>query len=120
MDSIFWLFVTLATMLVIFVILIITKYRNKEYKTDYYALFILGLVWLVLGLPEKNYSLSTLGLIFLTIGLAKKKEWKSNHRSWSELSPKEKKIKLILIAVVLVMVIAGIVLMTTQQLSGKS
>lgn len=118
MDSKFFLFTVLAIMIIIFVTMLIARCRYKKFKADYYALFWLGLFWMILGLPEKNYSLSVLGFIFFIIGLAKKSKWKENHRSWNELTSKEKRFKLILIAIVSILLLAGVGILTMRQLNG--
>lgn len=118
MDYKFWPLATLAIIIVIFIVMLIARYRHKEYKTDYFALFLLGIFWMILGLPEKNYSLSVLGFVFFAIGLAKKNKWKENHRSWSELTVEEKRFKLILIAIVSILLLAGVGILTMRQLNG--
>ncbi len=43
--------------------------KKGKGSIDYYALFIMGLLWLIIGVPIQNWSLSILGLISLSAGL---------------------------------------------------
>ncbi len=103
--------------LVIFVLIIILSivaYYAKKYRktpTDYYSLFIMGIIWLPFGLILDNNVLTILGIVFLIIGLVNKNKWKKNKKSWDKLSKDKKRIKIIIIGILSVLVLAGLVLL---------
>jgi len=117
MSSTPWLLIAIAVILIIFLILAIIIKRGRQTPPDYYAFFWLGLIWTICGLPSffaREYSLNGLfimGIIFLIIGLVNKNKWKQNHRAWSQLSEKEKKLKIIVMTVLGVLVLAGLVVL---------
>ena len=104
-----WLLMAVVIALILLGILSFYLYRGKKHKTDYYALFTMGIIWTAIGIPLKNYALSVMGIIFLIVGLVNKKKWKENRRTWKDLDSKEKKIKLIVIIALGVLVFFGLV-----------
>ena len=79
----------------------VKKRRKADY--DYYAVFVMGLVWIVFGLIFRNEPLGLMGVLFVIAGLVHKKEW-SPRRDWDGLSSKEKLMKASIISIA---VIAG-------------
>jgi hypothetical protein len=71
--------------------------KGKRMPTDYYSLFIIGVVWLFLGMASRLLSFIILGLAFSAIGLANKSKWEKNKIAWSELGKEEKRRKIVLI-----------------------
>jgi hypothetical protein len=71
-----WLFVSLIILglLIAFLVMLLTK--KREYKPDYWMLFILGVLWLPMGLFSDNVVFLILGFTYLAIGLANKDKWK--------------------------------------------
>jgi hypothetical protein len=104
-------FFPIATLiLLIAIVLAITFYKlNKNRPTDYYVFFIIGIIWLPVGLLIGNYVLAVLGFVFLVAGLANKKKWKENRVSWGQLSKEEKRIKVVVMVVLLLLIIVGLV-----------
>jgi hypothetical protein len=109
--------IAIAVLLLIFLtIFIIRKKAGKIQKTDYYNLFIMGVIWLPFGiLMSMRYGDSSIGNIFIIlgiiytgIGLAHRKEWKKNHRTWKQLTEKERKWKIWAITILTITLIAGI------------
>jgi len=86
---------------------------KQKYKRpiDYYNLFMIGLVWLAIGIPLDNYILSALGLIFLIAGIINHKKWKTNRLTWDKLTPEEQRIKIYLISILVVLLILGMVML---------
>lgn len=109
MDKILWGIFSVAIIIIILGILFIIVNRKKKYPTDYYNLFVMGIIWTAIGIPLENFALSAMGIIFLVIGLVHKKEWKKNRRSWKKLSKEERKIKIILIIGLTILLILGLV-----------
>jgi len=59
------------------VAIFLTK-KNKK-PTDYYVLFIIGLIWLIVGIPLDNYPLFIIGLVLMAIGAVNRDKWDKNH-----------------------------------------
>ncbi len=86
--------IILVIVLAVFLISIIWLRKSRMNRTpNFRALFILGLTWLPMGLISDITVLWTTGLIFFIIGIANRKKWDQSTR-WTDLSPREKKIKL--------------------------
>ncbi len=109
MDRKIWLFAAILIFAVILVLLIVFMARKKKSPPDYYALFIIGLMWTVLGLPLKNYALSAAGVVFVIVGLANKNKWKKHEEDWSKLNRPEKIVRIITMAILGLLVVLGIV-----------
>lgn len=100
----------LAVIIVLGVIAAIYAYKNRgKTRPDYYTFFVMGVVWLIIGIPFKMWLLATMGAIFAAIGLINKDKWKTNRRTWKDLSNKEKRFKISLIIILSLLVIAGLV-----------
>ncbi|MDD5290554.1 MAG: hypothetical protein PHZ04_00365 [Patescibacteria group bacterium] len=76
---------------------------------DYYAFFIMGIIWLVFGIPLKNYTLSFMGLVFALAGLVNKNKWKENRQRRETLTPGEKKWRMAVLIILGILVLAGLV-----------
>ena len=102
-----WLIIGIFILIIVLLIYAIIVNKGKKQKTDYYAFFITGIIWIPFGLimfiQDRTSSLGTifvvLGVIYAGIGLAHKKEWKKNHVPFNKLQSKKK--KLIIIATLL-------------------
>ncbi|MEP5611363.1 MAG: hypothetical protein ABJP45_03905 [Cyclobacteriaceae bacterium] len=81
-----------------------SMYFKKKYKrpNDYKAFFIVGAALLAAG-GASNNSLIPVGLIFMLVGLKNRSKWESNRFKWSDLSPEEKKVKIIFLSIVLLL-----------------
>ena len=104
---------------IILVILLIIMVAFKKHKgpTDYYALFIMGLIWMAIGIPFQNYMLFLIGVIFSIAGLAHKKEWKADQKAWAKLPKKQRYYKLFLmIMLVLFLIIAFMLFVLNKPL----
>ena len=85
--------------------------RNKkkgDLSTNYRTLFIIGIVWLPIGIATKNPGLWGVGLTFFIAGLVNKDKWEEE-RTWSDLSSSERRTKLLLIGGLMLLLLAGIV-----------
>ena len=88
--------------------------NKKRQPMDYYMWFLIGIVWLIIGLPmgisSNNWGIFAIGLVFTILGLSHKKQWKDCKRpAWDNLTRKQKQIKIaILIFVFLIAVALGI------------
>ena len=95
-----WIIITVATLIVILgIVMAIVSYKNKG-KTkkgpDYYTFFIMGLIWLPIGIIQMISDGSSifliLGLVFVGVGLSHKKDWKKNHVPFNKLPGAKKKL----------------------------
>ena len=71
--------------------------RKHKAPVDYYTFFIIGIIWLPIGLATGNPSLWILGLVFMIVGLVHKDKWKKNHKPWNKLDKQEQKLRIIII-----------------------
>ena len=99
--------VGLVALVLLVVMLLVYKRRGEKAEPNYRALFISGIVWLPIGIATKNPGLWVMGLVLLIIGLANKDKW-GEEKKWSDLSPAERKTKLILVIGLALVLIAGI------------
>lgn len=109
MANIPWILIVIAALLIVGLFFLIWAKRRAKIPPDYYAFFWIGIAWLIIGLPFKNYALSGIGLVFFIIGLANKDKWKQNRRKWSDLTKREKTAMAIAMAALLALVVAGLV-----------
>lgn len=101
-----WILISVAALII--VLGVIYLLYQKKRTPDYYSLFIIGITWLVIGIPIKNYVLSAIGIVLMTIGLANKKKWQKR-KKWNELTKKEKNAKIIIMAILFVLFIVGLI-----------
>ncbi|MDD5031741.1 MAG: hypothetical protein PHR36_01715 [Patescibacteria group bacterium] len=109
METAPWILISVAILLVLFLILALLLKKGAKRPVDYYAFFIMGIIWLALGLPFKNYTLSIMGLAFAIAGLVNKKKWKENRQCWGTMTPEEKKWKTIILVILGLLVLAGLI-----------
>ena len=109
MPELPWIFITIASALLIAFLVTIFVMRRKGVKTtaNYRGLFIIGIALGVVGISGHNPPIVGLGLIYMIVSLINRKKWKDQPK-WSELSPTERKLKLALLIVLGVLLIAGV------------
>jgi hypothetical protein len=97
-----------ALIVIILVIYIIQVIRGKITQTepDYRALFMIGIIFLPLGMGSNNRVFLVFSLVFLGVGLANRKKWKVQPK-FSELPLARQKFK------IFTMVILGIVVLAS-------
>jgi uncharacterized membrane protein SirB2 len=107
-----WLTISglILILVIILAVVAIVAQRKTRRPPDYRTFFIIGVIWLAIGIPIKSYAMSALGLILATLGLANRKKWKETSTKWGELAREEKMVKVFLIVVLSVLVIGGLVL----------
>lgn len=108
MDLYLILAIVVALIIIALGIFAIRESKRSKRPTDYYSLFVIGVVWLIFGLPTGNEALSVIGAVFVVIGLFHRDKWKKNRVRWSDLSEREKKTKYILIITLAVLLVAGV------------
>lgn len=98
-------FIVFAFILVLAGFILLKKSRAK---TDFYIIFILGLVWLVIGLPLRNYILSFFGLYLSGYSFMHRKNWKQNRTVWSKISKSDMRTSLTIMGMIIVLLIAWV------------
>ncbi len=104
-----WILIGILVLLILGVMLFILAKQKKKTPTDYYALFMMGIIWFVIGLPTGIFALWGLGLVFMTAGLVNKNKWKKNRTSWKKMSKGQRKLMIALIIAGFIAFIAGII-----------
>lgn len=116
MESLPWIIIAVGALLILLIVAFIVLLFNKKIphrEPDYQTWFWLGICWLGAGIPlgttSNNWGISFMGLVFMILGLANKNKWKKNHVKWKDLKPLEKKFKTWIIVVLGIIVLAGLV-----------
>lgn len=103
------LWTIVALLIALFIgLVIIAIYTKKWPAPDYRNLFNIGIIWLAIGLPLKNPALFIMGLVFMIMGITNKNKWQKP-KSWDKLSDKERKIKLLIITILGILVLLGLI-----------
>ena len=114
---ILWFVIAIGLALIILGVISVLMMKGKRRPTDYYSLFIMGAIWLPAGILmwwlDKDGTIGNifviLGMIYLVMGLAHKKEWEKNHRTWRQLTKKEKKFKIAVFIALGILILLGAV-----------
>lgn len=115
MDAQLYIIFGILVLLILLAVVAIMRYRKHPVPPDYYSFFVMGIIWLGAGsaLMAANgvsgSGLFFMGLIFTIVGFANKKKWKANRRRLEHLSLKEKKFRVIMIAIMTGILVLGIV-----------
>ncbi len=96
----------LVFLLLIGVGFLIHQRRESNRKPNYRLLFILGIIWLPLGIIFQNLALWGPGIVFFIVGAANRKHWEESR--WRDLSPHEKRVKLWAIGILLLILTVGV------------
>jgi hypothetical protein len=87
--------------------LVIRRRGQVPTETNYRAFFIMGLAWLVIGIPLRNPGLYTMGVVFTIVGLLNRDKW-GQERGWSDLTAEERRLKLSLVIGLTVLLLLGL------------
>ncbi len=107
-----WLLISIMVFLLLIVILALI-FRKKE-RPDYYGLFVVGMIWIPVGISLKNYPLVAIGCVSMLIGILKRKEW-DKPKTWNELTPQERKAKAIVFWITMILVTLGFIFLFLKQ-----
>lgn len=107
-----WLIIAVLISVVILAILAaVLKYMSQERRRpDYYSFFVMGFIWLAVGIPLQNNALMILGAIFAVVGLTNVDKWNKSTKAWTKLNKSEKKFRIIILTVLGALIVAAIVL----------
>jgi hypothetical protein len=110
-----WIMIAIAIAILVLGILFIISslVSKKKRKADYYNLFIMGIIWIAIGIPLRNNLLVALGIVFGIVGLVHKKEWKKNRKEykWAGLNKYEKILAVVFVIFLIIALLAGIVIL---------
>ena len=101
------LLIGIAVLAILFAVIFIYRNKGQRIEPDYRVFFILGITWLPLGIATDNPGFLGLGAVFMAIGLANWSKWKKEPK-WSELDPKKRWTKFLIILGITVLLAAGI------------
>ena len=102
-----WIVIAIGVLIILLAVVALWSRKIPRRPPDYYTFFILGIIWLPAGIATGNNALFIMGLVFMAIGLNHKKDWEKNRVRWSDLTPEEKKFRKILIAALAILVLLG-------------
>ena len=110
-----WFVLVVLVALGVLAIVISKKKTNKS--TNYFSLFVMGIVWFPLGLVmwiiNRDLTIgnvfTVLGFVYLAMGLAHKSEWKKNRRIWDKLKDGDKWLKIVVTLLFVLLILAGFV-----------
>ena len=106
MENIYWILIGITTLIILFSFMFL--FRKSKHTINYHNLLIIGVVWLIIGIPTKNYVLSIIGIIIIITGLVHRKDWKKDKKRWKDMNKNEKKIFIIFIVALLLGFVIGI------------
>ena len=113
-----WILILILILLVIFgVVAIVVAKKGKKRPTDYYALFLMGAVWLpfgiIMSITDSDSSVGSiffiLGLVYFLVGLSHRKEWKKNHTPFNKLSKRRQRFKIAIFIILGILLLVGLV-----------
>ena len=113
MSFVLWGIIAILAAIVVLGIAFLWKFRKKnwEHETDYKAFFWMGLIWVIIGGPVMlifgNYGISGLfaiGVVFLAVGAGNRDKWDRKKK----LTPEQKKVKVLAVAVGLFALVVGL------------
>jgi len=100
--------VVVALLLILGLAVFWISYKKRgHHEVDYRTLFVLGLVWIPLGLASDNPAFWIIGLVFMAVGLANKSKWKKQ-KNWDELTTEQQRLKKILMIITSVLLVVGL------------
>ncbi|MBS4015330.1 MAG: hypothetical protein KGZ86_02720 [Candidatus Latescibacteria bacterium] len=94
------------------------RVRKRRETPNYRGWFYIGICWILLGIATKNPFFYIMSAAFVIIRLANKDKWREE-KTWADLSPAEKKLKIILISVSVVLLITSVVFLSAIRLLFK-
>jgi hypothetical protein len=109
MNAALLLIITMGIILILFAVLFEIMSKKKKRSTDYYALFLIGILWLALSFLLRSWIFGGLGIIFSIAGLMNREKWKKNRQTWSKLDKKDRIARIINVIFLVILVIVGIV-----------
>ena len=69
----------------------------------------MGVVWLPIGIATNNPAFFIMGLVFMAIGLVNKDKWEKNKRKWKDMDSFERKLMIWIMVFLGALVFAGLI-----------
>lgn len=91
------------------VLFIVRRQKGDMPETDYRVFFILGIVWLPLGIATDNPGFWGMGAIFLIVGLANRDKWQEAPMMSSLTASKSKSQLVVLIGLAVLLTVSLLV-----------
>ncbi len=101
------LIVAIVVTLVIFMVRSAGQNKDEKRVPNYRALFIIGVTWLPIGIATDNPGFWVMGLVFMIIGLKNKNKW-GQETKWADLSPRVRRLKIIVLGGLTIILMATI------------
>lgn len=102
------LMIAIGLILLTLLVMMLVIKRKYKLQSDYRSFFIIGIVWLPIGIVMKNYAFIAMGTAFLISGLVNHKKWRQKQQ-WSELPAPVRRMKIVIIVFLGVLLLTGIV-----------
>jgi hypothetical protein len=101
-----WIIIAVLVLIILLGLIAFVS-KKKKHSPDYKTYFILGVIWLPIGVATGNPGLWILGLVFMALGLANKSKWREH-----KVTKEQRKFQLIAIIVGLLtlLVLVGVFL----------
>ena len=105
-----WVLILIVGLILVLAVLIFSlyKHRKKNYRPDYRGLFILGVIFLFLGILMSLSVFWIIGVIYMIVGVVHKDKWKKNRRTWNKMKKNERKVFIGIIIALLLFFVVGI------------
>ena len=100
-----WVLIAVAVLAIVLAVV----YFKRKVKPNYHAVFTLGIVFLILGMGNDDTFMWIAGAVMLIVGIANKDKWKV--KKWKDMRKNERIMKGVIIALLLLLLLAGILLM---------
>lgn len=111
-NKIVWMIIIAVAIIVSGIFILTLKISKKEkYRPDYYAFFIMGIIWFPIGLVINNTVFWVLGLILAILGLSNRNKWKKHKTKWSKVDKESKILLLAIMFFLILLVVAGLLFM---------
>lgn len=118
MNILQWIMILIIIVVIFIGILAkINAKKGKDIHPDYFILFIIGIIWIPVGLSMGSSIFWIVGLVFMAISIVNREKWKQRVNNWKNLQPGERTIHILVIAAIgLLLFFTTIVLMTQKGL----
>ena len=111
MAASLWIIIAIFVLLLVLAAVALFVTRKKKRPTDYYTFFVMGMIWAPLGLVMDNIPFTVMGLVFMAIGWSNRDKWKKNRVTWKKMKKEERKLQMLVIAMLGILLLAGIVVL---------
>ena len=105
---------SIAVLIFIGFVVFYFKGKKQNQTLDYRTLFILGIVWIPIGISTNNYLFIAVGVVVMGVGIFHKSKWQEIP-GWSKMPIGEKITKIMLISVLVGLSVLGVILYLTQN-----